>query len=176
MPQATFWFATPFRDWIGRRTVDLSWEGSVTLRQILDRLAAEHPEFHANVMAGGLQQETFNHMAAVIVDGDFLTLDSRIPDGAKIDVLTPLSGGVRTLRQVLRSPSRSRAMRMDTMREEQANYAAGRLSPRSRRSTCGRICWRARRRSSSTSIPIQGRSPTSTTPIGTSAARSRTAS
>jgi hypothetical protein len=34
-------------------------------------------------------------MVAVIVDGDILTLDSVIKDGAKVDVLTPLSGGTR---------------------------------------------------------------------------------
>jgi molybdopterin converting factor small subunit len=99
MPQATFWFARPFRDWIGRRTVLVSWEGSVTLRQILERLAAEHPAFRANLTTGDLRQETFNHMAAVIVDGNFLSLDSPIPDGATIDVLAPLSGGVRVPRQ-----------------------------------------------------------------------------
>jgi molybdopterin converting factor small subunit len=99
MPQATFWFAHPFRDWVGRRTVPVSWEGPVTLRQLLERLAAEYPAFRANVTAGDLRQETFNHMAAVIVDGNFLSLDSPIPDGATIDVLTPLAGGVRAPRQ-----------------------------------------------------------------------------
>jgi hypothetical protein len=33
------------------------------------------------------------HLAAVILDGDFLSLDSQIPDGASVDVLTPLVGG-----------------------------------------------------------------------------------
>jgi hypothetical protein len=32
-------------------------------------------------------------MIAVILEGEFLSLDSVIPDGAKVDVLTPLSGG-----------------------------------------------------------------------------------
>lgn len=93
MPQATIWFAAPFKDWVGRRRLLLSWEGSVTLRQLLDRLASEHPAFKSNVMVDGLQQETFNQMAAVIAEGEFLSLDSPIPDGATIDVLTPLSGG-----------------------------------------------------------------------------------
>jgi hypothetical protein len=34
-----------------------------------------------------------SHLVAVIVDGDILTLDSAIRDGAKVDILAPLSGG-----------------------------------------------------------------------------------
>ena len=34
-----------------------------------------------------------SHLTAVIVEGDILTLDAEIKDGAKVDVLTPLSGG-----------------------------------------------------------------------------------
>ncbi|MBI2455666.1 MAG: MoaD/ThiS family protein [candidate division NC10 bacterium] len=36
-----------------------------------------------------------SHLTAVIVDGDILTLDAVIKDGAKVDILTPLSGGNR---------------------------------------------------------------------------------
>jgi hypothetical protein len=41
----------------------------------------------------GLTGERLNRMAAVILDGNFLSLDSPIPDGAAVDVLTPLTGG-----------------------------------------------------------------------------------
>jgi sulfur carrier protein ThiS len=40
-----------------------------------------------------LSQATIDEMALVIMDGDFLSLDSHIPDGARVDVLTPLTGG-----------------------------------------------------------------------------------
>jgi hypothetical protein len=51
-----------------------------------------------------------SHLTAVIVEGDILTLDAEIKDGAKVDVLTPLSGGNpkddsdRDLRQGYRNP------------------------------------------------------------------------
>ncbi len=93
MPQATFWLAGPFREWIGRRTIVISWEGSITLRQALERLADEHPKFHTHVMPETSKQEAFNRIAAVILDGGFLSLDAAIPDGATIEVLTPLAGG-----------------------------------------------------------------------------------
>ncbi len=93
MPQATFWFSSPFRDWVGRRTLTLDWEGSLTLRQAFERFGAEHPAFRANVGHGGLTDERLNHLAAVILNGSFLSLDSAIPDGATVDVLTPLTGG-----------------------------------------------------------------------------------
>ncbi|HSB80436.1 MAG TPA: MoaD/ThiS family protein [Candidatus Methylomirabilis sp.] len=93
MPQATFWFASPFKEWIGRRSLTLSWEGQASLREIFVRLAADYPRLRANLPPEGLQDERMNHMLAVILDGDFLSLDSIIPDGAKVDVLTPLSGG-----------------------------------------------------------------------------------
>lgn len=93
MPQAIFWFASPFKEWVGQRALTLSWEGSLTLRQLWERLAADHPRLRANLPREGLQEEAMSHMVAVIVDGDILTLDSEIKDGAKVDVLTPLSGG-----------------------------------------------------------------------------------
>jgi molybdopterin converting factor small subunit len=93
MPQATFWFSSPFRDWIGRRTLTLEWEGALTLRQAFERFGAEHPAFHDNMIRPGLTGERLNRMAAVILDGNFLSLDSPIPDGAAVDVLTPLTGG-----------------------------------------------------------------------------------
>jgi sulfur carrier protein ThiS len=34
-----------------------------------------------------------SHIVAVIMEGDILALDAVIKDGAKVDVLTPLSGG-----------------------------------------------------------------------------------
>jgi molybdopterin converting factor small subunit len=101
MPRATFWFASPFRDWIGRSTVELSWEGPLTLRQALERIAGEHPRLRANLATDDLRQEAFDGMAAVILDGDFLSLDAALPDGAGIDVLSPLSGGVGEPRQTL---------------------------------------------------------------------------
>lgn len=93
MPQATFWFASPFREWIGQRSLTLSWEGRATLRDLLERLAADHPALRANLPMEGLRDEAVNQMAAIILNGEFLSLDSVIPDGAKVDVLTPLSGG-----------------------------------------------------------------------------------
>jgi sulfur carrier protein ThiS len=93
MGQATFWFASPFKDWIGSRTLSLTWEGQMTLRQIFLRLAADHPRLRANLPREGLQDESLDQMLAVILDGNFLSLDSIIPDGAKVDVLTPLAGG-----------------------------------------------------------------------------------
>ncbi len=93
MPQATFWFASPFKEWLGQRTLTLSWEGTMTLRQVWERLAADYPKLRAHLPREGLQEEAMSHMVAVIVDGDILTLDAEIIDGAKVDVLTPLSGG-----------------------------------------------------------------------------------
>jgi len=93
MPQASLWFASPFKDWIGQRTISLSWEGSLTLRDLWERLAAEYPKLRANLPREGVREEAMGDLAAVIVDGDILTLDSVIRDGAKVDVLTPLSGG-----------------------------------------------------------------------------------
>ena len=93
MSGATFWFSSPFREWIGQRTVTVRWEGRITLREVFERLAAEHSTFRTHVTVGGLRQDTFDNLAAVILDGDFLALDSVIPDGAKVDVLTPLAGG-----------------------------------------------------------------------------------
>jgi len=93
MAQATFWFASPFKEWIGRRSLTLSWEGQATLRQIFFRLEADYPALRAHLPREGLQDESLNQMLAVILDGDFLSLDSVIPDGAKVDVLTPLAGG-----------------------------------------------------------------------------------
>ena len=93
MGHATFWFASPFRDWIGRRTLTLSWEGPATIRDVFLRLAADYPKLRANLPREGLQDEAMNHMVAVILDGDFLSLDSIVPDGAKVDILTPLAGG-----------------------------------------------------------------------------------
>jgi molybdopterin converting factor small subunit len=93
MAQATFWFASPFRDWIGQRTLTLRWEGSLTLRQVFERLGAEHPLLRANLIGPGLTQDAVNQRAAVISGGAFLSLDSPIPDGAAVDVLTPLTGG-----------------------------------------------------------------------------------
>ena len=93
MSEATFWFSSPFREWIGRRTVTVRWDGCITLREVIERLAADNARFRTNVIGGGLRQETFDNLAAVILEGDFLALDSAIPDGAKVDVLTPLAGG-----------------------------------------------------------------------------------
>lgn len=95
MPEATFWFSSPFREWIGQRTVTVRWEGRITLREVFERLAAEHPRLRANAVGAGLCQESFNDLAAVIMDGNFLALDSTVPDGAAVDVFTPLAGGVR---------------------------------------------------------------------------------
>ncbi len=93
MPQAAFWFASPFKEWLGRRTLTLSWDDRLTLRQVWERLAADYPKLRAHLPREGLQEEAMSHMVAVIVDGDILTLDAEIKDGAKVDVLTPLSGG-----------------------------------------------------------------------------------
>ena len=93
MPQATFWLASPFSQWIGQRTVVITWDGALTLRQALERLAAEYPTFRAKLTPGGLRQEGFNLNAAVIVDGNLLPLDAPIPDGAAVDLLLPLTGG-----------------------------------------------------------------------------------
>ncbi len=95
MPQATFWFASPFREWIQQRTLTVRWEGRMTLRDVLERLAIDHPKFRENVITTGVAQEAFDHIAAVIVGGDFLALDAPIPDGSTVDVLTPLAGGAR---------------------------------------------------------------------------------
>jgi hypothetical protein len=94
VPEATFWFSNPFRDWIGQRTVTVRWDGFLTLREVLHRLAAEHPSFRLHVFGNDLNQDTFNNLAAVLMDGNFLALDSVIPDQATVDVLTPLAGGV----------------------------------------------------------------------------------
>ena len=93
MPEATFWFSNPFRDWIGQRTVTVRWDGRLTLREVLHRLAAEHQDFRHHVVGTGLDQDRFNNLAAVLMDGNFLALDSVIPDQATVDVLTPLAGG-----------------------------------------------------------------------------------
>lgn len=93
MPEATFWFSSPFREWLGQRTVNVRWRERITLREVLERLGAEHAAFRRNVIDGGLTQESFNHLAAVIVEGNFLALDSPIPDGAEVHVFTPLAGG-----------------------------------------------------------------------------------
>ena len=95
MPQATFWFASPFKEWVGQRTLTLSWGGTLTLRNLWERLAAEYPRLRTNLPREGLQEEAMSHLVAVIVDGDILTLDAVIKDGAKVDILTPLSGGTR---------------------------------------------------------------------------------
>jgi len=34
MPQATFWFASPFKEWIGQRSLTLTWQGRITLREV----------------------------------------------------------------------------------------------------------------------------------------------
>lgn len=96
MPEATFWFSSPFREWLGQRTVTVRWKDRITLREVLERLAVEHTAFRRNVTGGGLNQEAFNRLAAVIVEGDFLGLDSAIPDGAEVRVFAPLAGGAST--------------------------------------------------------------------------------
>lgn len=95
MPQATFWFASPFNEWIGQRILTLSWEGNLTVRGFWERLAIDYPRLRANLPRDGLHEETMSQMAAVIMDGNILTLSAIIRDGAKVDVLTPLSGGLR---------------------------------------------------------------------------------
>lgn len=109
MAEATFWFSSPFREWIGQRTLTIRWEGRITLREVLDRLAADHAGFRAHLKGGGLQQESFNNQAAVVLDGDFLPLDAVIPDGAKVDVFTPLAGGSDLAKPLL--PGRPRFQR-----------------------------------------------------------------
>jgi molybdopterin converting factor small subunit len=93
MAQATFWFASPFSDWIGRRSLTLSWEGQATLRQIFLRLQTDYPRLRTHLSPEELHDETLSQVLVVILDGNFLSLDSVIPDGAKMDVLTPLAGG-----------------------------------------------------------------------------------
>jgi len=94
VPEATFWFSPPFRDWIGQRTVTVRWDGYLTLREALRRLAEEYPGFRHHMFANDLKQDNFNNVAAVLMDGNFLALDSVIPDQATVDVFTPLAGGV----------------------------------------------------------------------------------
>ncbi len=91
MSHATFWFSRPFRDWIGRRSLTLRWEGRLTVRDAFQRLADDHPAFRANLPS--IEQETINVLAAVIMDGNVLSLESEIRDGATVDVLLPLTGG-----------------------------------------------------------------------------------
>ena len=93
MPHATFWFSRPFRDWIGQRSLTLDWEGRLTVRDVFQRLAADHPAFRANVPLLDPEQETANMLVAVIMDGDILSLKSEIRDGATVDFLLPLTGG-----------------------------------------------------------------------------------
>jgi molybdopterin converting factor small subunit len=93
VPEATFWFSSPFREWLGQRTVTVCWEGRITVREAIERLAAGHPLFRRNVTDHGLHQDSLNNLAAILLNGDFLSLDSTIPDGAKVDVFTPLAGG-----------------------------------------------------------------------------------
>jgi hypothetical protein len=93
MPHATFWFTRPFRDWIGQRSLTLHWEGRLTVREVFQRLAADHPAFRANVPLPSLEQEAVDMLAAVIMDGNLLSLGSEIRDGATVDVLLPLTGG-----------------------------------------------------------------------------------
>ncbi len=94
VPRAVIWLTSPFKDWIGQRTLNVSWEGDLTVRSLWQRLAAEHPKLRANLPAGEhLEEEPMSQLAAVIVDGDILGLDALIRDGARVDILTPLSGG-----------------------------------------------------------------------------------
>jgi hypothetical protein len=93
MSHATFWFSRPFRDWIGQRSLTLDWEGRLTVLDLFQRLAADHPAFRANVALPRLEQETVDMLAAVIMDGNLLSLESEIRDGATVDVLLPLTGG-----------------------------------------------------------------------------------
>jgi molybdopterin converting factor small subunit len=71
----------------------LSWEGDLTVRAFWERMASEFPNLRPKLLREGIQEEAMSEMAAVIIDGDILTLDSVIRDGAKVDVLTPLTGG-----------------------------------------------------------------------------------
>lgn len=110
MAEATFWFSSPFREWLGQRTVAVRWTDRITLQDVLERLAAEHPAFRRNVIGGGLTQDAFNHLAAVIVDGEFLALESTIPDGAEVHVFTPLAGGARPPAKRLTCPLRAASL------------------------------------------------------------------
>jgi len=93
MPHATFWFSRPFKDWIGQRSLTLHWEGQLTVRDVFQRLADEHPAFRANLPLPSLEQGAVDLLAAVIMDGNLLSLESEVRDGATVDVLLPLSGG-----------------------------------------------------------------------------------
>ena len=93
MAQATLWFTSPFKEWVGQRTLSLSWEGSLTVRGLWQRLAVDYPRLSSNLPREGFKEETMGQLAAIIVDGDILTLDAVIRDGARVDILTPLSGG-----------------------------------------------------------------------------------
>ena len=95
MPQAIFWLASPFKEWIGQRTLTLSWEGPLTVRSFWERLVVEYPTLHRYLPSGELTEEAMSQMVAVIMDGEILSLDSLIRNGAKVDILTPLSGGAR---------------------------------------------------------------------------------
>ncbi len=109
MPLATFWFASPFKEWIGQRSLTIAWEGRITLGEVLERLAAEYPALRANLLRRGLQEEAMSDLVAVIADGDILPLEAEIKDGAKVVVLTPLSGGMVAQSPGCRLPVRVRA-------------------------------------------------------------------
>jgi molybdopterin converting factor small subunit len=94
MAQATLRFSGPFRDWIGERTLTLTWEGTLTVRDLWKRLAADYPALGPKLPPEGLQEEAMSRIVAVIMDGDILTLETAIRDGAKVDILTPLFGGI----------------------------------------------------------------------------------
>ena len=119
MPEATFWFSSPFREWIGQPTVTVRWDGCMTVRQLLSQLGAEHARLRAHVPAESLTQESFDNLAAVIVDGDFLALDAHVPDGATVNVFTPLAGGT--------TPAASRGLpaRAATSNDDVRDRAAG---------------------------------------------------
>jgi len=108
MAQATFWFASPFKKWIGQRSLTLTWQGRITLREVWERLGAEYLGLRANLSGQGLQEEAMSHLVAVIVDGDILPLEAEIKDGATVDVLTPLSGGTGSQYLGSRLPARVR--------------------------------------------------------------------
>ena len=93
MSEATFWFSSPYKEWIGQRTLILSWEGKLTVRGFWERLVTDYPKLRKNLPREGLHEEAMGQVVAVIMDGDILALDSVIRDGAKVDVVTPLSGG-----------------------------------------------------------------------------------
>jgi molybdopterin converting factor small subunit len=92
MPQATLWFASPFKDWIGQRTLTLAWEGTLTVRELWQRLAADFPALRAH-LPKALEEEAMGNLVAVIMDGDILGLEATLRDGARLDILLPLSGG-----------------------------------------------------------------------------------